>query len=82
MNTPNKKFKDAKDKNVRVINLNWLMQLLTGNLQSFDGMHKLITLTKAVLITWKITQLLMLWHPHVDQSECDRERCRDWALQL
>ena len=46
MGTLNQKIKEAEKRNIRIINLNRLIQLLTGKIQSFDDLHKLTPLTK------------------------------------
>ena len=75
MNTPYQKFKVAEEKNVRVINLNWLMQLLTRKLQSFDAMHKLIPLTKANFTDAKYERAVI--EPAVQSTEVDPSRRPD-----
>ena len=47
MGIPNQKIIDAEKRNVRIINLKRLLQLLTGKLPSFDAMHALVPLSKA-----------------------------------
>ena len=75
MDTPNKKLKDADLKNVRVINLNRLMRLLTGKLESFDAMHKLMPLTKADFTDAKYERAVV--EPAVQATEVDPSRQPD-----
>ena len=45
--TPNKKIKNAEEREgVRVINLNWMVQLLQGKVASVEAMTSLVLLTK------------------------------------
>ena len=75
MDTPNKKLKDAEIKNVRVINLNRLMRLLTGKLESFDAMHKLMPLTKSDFTDAKYERAVV--EPAVQATEVDPSRQPD-----